>query len=145
MAPNAFRILLALVALYAFLVGRRDERHVGMILVVGVIATHLAWSPVSHRFAGLETGVMAVDTVVFVGFLWVALRSERFWPLWIAGLQLTTILGHLMKAADAGLFSRAYGAALMFWGYPIVIILAVGTWRQHRRALRGTHAEAFAS
>ena len=71
--------------------------------------------------------------VVFLGFLWVALQSDRFWPLWIAGLQLTTILGHIVRAVDSGLFPRAYGAALMFWGYPIVLILAVGTWRSHRR------------
>jgi hypothetical protein len=133
MAPNLFRVLLALVALYAFWRGKRDERMIGIILVVGVIATHLAWSPVQERFAGLETEVMAVDGLVFVGFLWVALQSERFWPLWIAGLQLTTILGHFLKALDTSMFPRAYGAALMFWGYPIVLILAVGTWRSHRR------------
>jgi hypothetical protein len=46
----------------------------------------------------------------------------------------------LLKAADSELFSRAYGAALMFWAYPIVLILALGTWRGHRRALRGTGA-----
>jgi hypothetical protein len=114
MAPNLFRILLAIVALYVLFQGRRDERYVGTILVLGVIATHL---------------------VVFGGFLWVALRSERFWPLWIAGLQLTTILGHVLKAIDAHLFSRAYGAALVFWSYPIVLILAIGTWRSHRRRL----------
>jgi hypothetical protein len=137
MAPTVFRILLALVTLYAFLAGRRDERQVGVILVVGVIATHLAWSPVRQRFGELEIGVMSVDLVVFVGFLWVALKSERFWPLWIAGLQLTTIFGHFLKAIDTGLLSRAYGAALMFWGYPILIILAVGTWRQARRQESG--------
>jgi len=133
MAPTFFRILLAAVALYAFLRGSRDERIVGVVLVVGVVATHLAWTPVHERFAGLETGVMLVDIVVFLGFLWVALQSERFWPLWIAGLQLTTILGHALKAADTGLFSRAYGAALMFWGYPILLILAIVTWRGERR------------
>ena len=133
MAPTFFRVLLAIVAVYAFLRGSRDERIVGAILVVGVIATHFAWTPVSHRFAGLEAGVMAVDLIVFAGFLWVALRSNRFWPLWIAGLQLTTVLGHILKAVDTGLFSRAYGAALMFWGYPIVLILAIGTWRGVRR------------
>lgn len=136
MAPTVFRILLALVALYAFLAGRRDERYVGIILVVGVIATHLAWHPINHRFAGLETGVAAVDVLVFIGFLWVALQSARFWPLWIAGLQLTTIFGHMIKAVDTGLLSRAYAASLMFWGYPIVIILAVGTWRANRRNQR---------
>jgi hypothetical protein len=140
MAPTVFRILLAFVALYALLRGRRDERNVSIILVIGVIATHFAWTPVEDRFAGLETHVMAVDIIVFAGFLWVALRSDRFWPLWIAGLQLTTILGHLLKAADTGLFSRAYGAALMFWAYPIVLILAIGTWRGQRRAMRGSGA-----
>jgi hypothetical protein len=133
MAPNLFRILLALVALYALLRGRRDERRVGLILVVGVIATHLVISPEQHRFTDLETAVLAVDLAVFAGFLWVALRSERFWPLWIAGLQLTTLFGHALKAFDAGLFSWAYGAALAFWGYPIVLILAIGTWRAQRR------------
>jgi hypothetical protein len=136
MAPNLFRLLLVLVAAYAFLRGSRDERQVGIVLVTGVIATTLALSPVAHRYNGLEATVMFVDLAVFAGFLWVALRSERFWPLWIAGLQLTTIIGHLLKAVDIHLFARAYGAALSFWGYPIVLILAIGTWRGTNRARR---------
>ena len=143
MAPNFFRVLLALVAVYAFLRGSRDERQIGVVLVVGVVATTLVLSPVAHRFSGLESSVMYVDIIVFFGFLWVALRSERFWPLWVAGLQLTTILGHLLKAVDVHLFSRAYGAALMFWGYPIVLILAIGTWRGRRRAHRESHGAPF--
>jgi len=136
MAPVFFRILLAFVALYVLLRGRRDEREVGIVLVLGVIATHLLISPLKSRFASVETHVFIVDLIVFLGFLWVALRSERFWPLWIAGLQLTTILGHILKVVDVHLFSKAYGAALVFWSYPIVLILAVGTWRSHRRFTR---------
>src|SRR5690348_349103 len=100
MAPVFFRILLAFVAVYVLLKGRRDEREVGIVLVLGVIATHLLISPLKSRFASVETHVFIVDVVVFLGFLWVALRSERFWPLWIAGLQLTTILGHILKVVD---------------------------------------------
>jgi len=136
MAPNLFRFLLVLVAAYAFLRGSRDERQVGLVLVTGVVATTLVLSPIANRYNGLETSVMLVDVAVFAGFLWVALRSERFWPLWIAGLQLTTIIGHVLKAVDIHLFARAYGAALSFWGYPIVLILAIGTWRATRRARR---------
>jgi hypothetical protein len=144
MAPNAFRILLALVALYAFMRGSRDERQVGFVCVAGALITHFVWSPLNQRFANVETGVMVVDLAVFAGFLWVALRSERFWPLWVAGLQLTTILGHIMKAVDTELFGRAYGAALMIWSYPIVLILAIGTWRRDKRQPRN-EVEAVAS
>jgi hypothetical protein len=136
MAPTFFRILLAVVALYVLWKGGRDERDVGIVLVLGVIATHLVISPLKTRFASVETHVFVVDMVVFIGFLWVALRSDRFWPLWIAGLQLTAILGHVLKAVDVHLFSRAYGAAMVFWSYPIVLILALGTWRNHRRHIR---------
>lgn len=136
MAPNLFRVLLVLVALYALLRGKRDERQVGLIFVIGVIATELVLPPARERFASVETRLMIVDLAVFAGFLWVALRSERFWPLWMAGLQLTAILGHVLKAIDVELFARAYAAALVFWAYPMLLILAVGTWRNERRTRR---------
>jgi hypothetical protein len=136
MAPNLFRVLLALVALYALLRGHRDERQAVAILVIGVIATELVLPPVRERFGTIEIKLMLVDLAVFCGFLWVALRSERFWPLWVAGLQLTSILGHILKAVDSDLFSRAYAAALVFWFYPMLLILAIGTWRSHKRGKR---------
>ena len=34
-------------------------------------------------------------------------------------------------------------AALRFWGYPILIILVVGTWRQHRRLLKEEAKDAL--
>ena len=137
MAPNLFRILLVLVALYALVRGQRDERQVGLIFVVGVIATELVLPAPALRFASVETRLLLVDLAVFLGFTWVALRSERFWPLWIAGLQLTAIFGHVLKAVEVNLFSRAYAAALVFWAYPMLLILAIGTWRGQRRRANG--------
>jgi hypothetical protein len=140
MAPTLFRILLALVAFYALTRGGRDERQVGIILVVGVMATNLLISPLHQRFSGVESSVMIVDFLVFLGFVWVALKSDRFWPLWVAGLQLTTMLGHFLKAINTGLLSQAYGAAMIFWVYPMLLILAAGTWRSARRHERRRQA-----
>jgi cyanate permease len=142
MAPNLFRILLAIVALYALLRGQRDERHVSLVMIVGIVASELVLPPIRERYEGLETNLMMVDLAVFAGFLWVALRSERFWPLWIAGLQLTAILGHVLKVVDVQLFARAYAAALFFWAWPMVLILAAGTWRSHRRTQREEESAA---
>lgn len=129
-----FRVALLLVAGYAFLRGTRDEKLVAAICIVGAFVSHEVASPLSERYLGLETPILIVDALMFAAFVAIALRSSRFWPLWIAGLQLTTILGHLLKAAGGDLVSRAYGVALGFWAYPILIILAVGTWRSSSRA-----------
>ena len=78
---------------------------------------------------------MSVDVVTLAAFTALALRSSRFWPMWIAGLQLTTDIAHLMKAVDPTLFPQVYAAAAQIWSYPILLILAVGTWRSHQRRL----------
>ena len=120
---------------YALWRGDRDSRVVALICLAAVALTQILLTPVSERYASVEVGVVLVDLVTLVGFTAIALVSQRFWPLWVAGFQLTTLVGHLLKAIDWSLLPRAYGAALTFWSYPILLILAIGTWRSHRRRM----------
>jgi hypothetical protein len=136
--PFIFGPLLLAVCIYALWRGGADERVVALTCLAGTAATMLVISPLRQRYTGVEEGLLLVDLAVLAGFITVALRSKRFWPLWIAGLQLTTSIGHVLKGIDQDLLPRAYGAALQFWSYPIVIILAVGTYRRHRKQLRAT-------
>jgi hypothetical protein len=136
--PLVFAPLLVAVCVYAWLRGGPDERMAAAICFAGTAATMFAISPLRQRYAGVEEGLMLVDLAVLAGFITVALRSKRFWPLWIAGLQLTTSIGHMLKGVDQDLLPRAYGAALQFWGYPILLILAIGTYRSHQRLRRST-------
>jgi hypothetical protein len=131
--PFVFIPLLLAVCVYAWWRGGSDERIVAAACLAGTAATLLVISPLRLRYSGVEEGLFLVDLAVLVGFVAVALRSKRFWPLWVAGLQLTTSLGHILKGVDQDLLPRAYGAALQFWSYPILLILAVGTFRAHRR------------
>ena len=136
LGASIFIPLLFAVCVYAWLRGGGDERIVAATCLAGTAATLLVISPLRQRYSGVEGGLMLVDLVVLAGFVTVALRSKRFWPLWVAGLQLTTSLGHILKGVDQDLLPRAYGAALQFWSYPILIILAAGTFRTHRRLNR---------
>jgi hypothetical protein len=65
--------------------------------------------------------------------VWLALRSDRFWPLWVAGLQLTSSLGQILKIVQPDLLAMVYAASLASWSYVILLIIAVGTWRGRRR------------
>lgn len=133
LGASIFIPILFSVCLYALWRGGPDERIVAVTCLAGTVATLLAISPLHGRYSGVEQGLMLVDLAVLAGFILVALRSDRFWPLWVAGLQLTTSIGHLLKGIDQELLPRAYGAALQFWSYPILVILVVGTYRRHRR------------
>jgi hypothetical protein len=133
LGASIFIPILFAVCLYAWWRGGPDERIVAATCLAGTAATLVAVSPLHQRYVGVEEGLLIVDLAVLAGFVLVALRSKRFWPLWVAGLQLTTSLGHILKGVDQDLLPRAYGAALQFWSYPILIILAAGTYRRHQR------------
>jgi hypothetical protein len=119
---------------YALFRGNTDARIVGAVFLIGNFVTYALRSPFAESYSSVETGIFVVDVIAFLAFTYAALISERFWPLWVSGLQLTTNLGHVMKAVDLHLMPLAYAAALRFWSYPILIILAVGVWRSQRRA-----------
>ncbi len=134
--PIIYHALLIAVCAYAYLHGRRDERFAATICIVATLATRLVVSPVASRYSGVESGVFLVDLLTLAGFTFIALRTDRFWPLWVAGLQLTTMVAHGLKAIEINLVPQAYAAAARFWVYPIFLIIIVGTWRSHQRAPR---------
>jgi hypothetical protein len=143
LSPFVYHLLLLLVSAYAFLRGRADERIAAAICIAATIATRLVVSPTAVRYSGLEVGVLLVDFLALAGFVFIALRTDRFWPLWVAGLQLTTLVAHLLKAIQFELMPYAYATAARFWVYPIFLIIVIGTWRSHQRS-RGEHQASTA-
>lgn len=140
-----FWALLLLTCGYALWRGRSDERIVASVCLLASLATRFAISPLQDRYASVETGLMVIDALVLLVFVLIALRSQRFWPLWIAGLQLTNSISHVMKLVDLDLIPRVYGAAAALWSYPILLILAIGTWRGHQRSRAESAAATYPS
>ena len=130
-----FWAILLLACGYALWRGRSDERVVATACLLASLATRFAVSPLQVRYASIESGLLMIDLLLLLVFIWIALRSDRFWPLWVAGLQLTNSFSHLMKLVDFELLPRAYGAAAALWSYPILAVLAIGTWRSHQRGV----------
>ena len=127
--------LLAISCGYALVRGRKYERLAAVICVAASVISVLLREPLYDRYVGVEAGDLLVDLGVLGAFVAIALQSDRFWPLWVAGLQLTTSFSHFLRAIDASLIPQAYAAAERFWSYPILIILLVGAWRGRRRLM----------
>jgi len=133
LSPLAYYAILFAVCAYAFLRGRADERLAAATCIAATFATNIVYNP-AGSFSGVEVGVLIVDALALLGFTFIALRTDRFWPLWVAGLQLTTMVAHVLKAIQLDLLPHAYAAAARFWVYPIFLIIVVGTWRSQHRA-----------
>ena len=121
------------VSAYAFARGQLDERLAVTICIAATIGTILVHSPLSVRFSSVEVGVLIVDVIALLAFTAIALRTDRFWPLWVAGLQLTTTMAHFLKAVDLQMMPQVYAAAARCGVSPIFLIIVVGTWRSNRR------------
>lgn len=133
MTKFLFWTLLALVCVAAALRGRRDERLAALVCLGATLLSILVRAPWRQSYSGIEFGVLSVDVATLMVFVAVALRSPRFWPLWIAGLQLSTLLAHFFKAVDFDLIPRAYAVAERFWSYPILLIILVAALRSQWR------------
>lgn len=131
-----YYVLLVLCWIYALLKGGLPERIGATILAIGSTLTVAALSSLAIRFGTVEIGVFLVDVATLAAFLVLALRAERYWPLWLTALQIIGIGGHALKLAEPGAIREAYAFALAFWSYPMLALIALGTWRHQRRVAR---------
>lgn len=109
--------------------GGRDERMAALGFVLATLVSTIANQ--SH-YMHVETGVLVTDFGLLAGLMWLALRSDRFWPMWAAAFQLVGTTVHVASMAENGDYAWAYAVGLIFWSYPVMIALAAGTWLEGR-------------
>lgn len=140
-----FWIVLFATCGYALWRGSKYERIAAVVFITATFLSLFMHSPLQGRYGAIEASDLIVDSAVLVAVMAIALASDRFWPLWAAGLQLVDSMSHVMKAIDADLVPKVYGAAERFWSYPILLILLIGAWRQHQRRARAERETASAA
>jgi len=126
-------LLLDFCWLYALLQGGPPERLGASVLALGSAVTVAALSSPALVYVSVESGVFVVDIACALAFVALALWANRYWPLWIAGLQLLGVSAHAVKLAYPDVIARAYAFVTVFWSYPMLLILAIGTYRHQQR------------
>lgn len=122
--------------------GGRDERLAMSAVVIGWLLTLVA---IHFRFARTEWGILAVDIMMLTTFVWIALRSSRYWPIFTAAFQLLAVMTHVASILDQRVEHWTYITAQIIWGYLVVIAVGHGAWtaRAHQ-APRGEATVAAA-
>lgn len=131
----AFFLLLFGTCGYAIARGGRPEQLAGCALLLAATTTLLINLPRTVYFRDLETEVLLVDAALLAALVAIAMRANRFWPLWMTAMHAGTLAVHLAKAANPSLVWPVYSFAASASSIPIQILLLWGTMR-HRRRLR---------
>ena len=124
--------LLLIVLFAAFRQGDRETRGAALVCLCATLLSVVLVTPYAAGLKQVETWVALVDIGVLLAFVSIAVRSDRCWPLWVSGLQLTTVLAHALRVLQPQLVDLAYAAAMRFWSYPILLILVVAALRTRR-------------
>lgn len=127
--------LLVTCCLYALARGGTPERVAVGILLSAVAASALIPSMGSHRFLQLELGMLAVDSCLFLSVSALALKAQRYWPMWLAAVKLNTVITHVLNMSPA-LMPWSYAIANAAWSYPSPLLIAIGAVRHRQRLKR---------
>ncbi len=135
MSKSIYLILLVSCCLYALARGGTPERTAVGILVSAVVASAFTPPTGAHRFFQLEMGMLTVDTCLFLAMTALALKAQRYWPMWLAAVKLNTVMTHLLILSPS-LMPWSYAVANAAWSYPSPLLIAIGAVRHRQRLKR---------
>jgi hypothetical protein len=132
-----YNLLLASCLVYALLRGGSPEKIGAAMMAVGSVTTIVVLSFVGVSITSVEYGVLLIDSVFLVALSALAIRADRYWPLWVTALQLLTVAAHVAKLIEPNMIFQAYIFLMVVWSYPQILLIALGTWR-HQKRLRAS-------
>ena len=121
---------------YAAWRGGLPERAVGALLLVAAILSSAIPLTTWHEYVALNRGLLLIDATLLAILMLVAVRANRYWPMWLAALQLVAIGVHGVRAYDPHILPIVYARIVGEIAYPMLALLVIGTVRHHSRALR---------
>jgi hypothetical protein len=132
--------LLLFVTLFASKKGGKPERHVTTVLLGMFVASTIhgfvvgSWTDYSE----IPWSRISLDFFGFILLLGIALKADRWWPLWVASVQLLSVLAHVLRVIDAALPPLVY-AVLEQWPFWIAIMITgLGTYLHARKHATGS-------
>ncbi len=125
---------LALCSAYVWARGGAAEKAAMMLQVCAfVVGLALPRLPALYARTTVSWGFFTVDLILLAALAALAIASRRYWPIWLAALQAATVVAHTAKALYPEMLPIGYGFQIRFWGYGMLLLTAVGTWRHVRR------------
>lgn len=131
-------LLICVVFIAACRTGGRPERYVASFYFAMLLVTAAtAFGGGAERdvnYQGLHAIRFACDCFCFIGVLYVALRYDRWWTLWVGSVQFIAVMAHLLRAFALPMPPIAYAVMERWPVWMAVLITGLGTYLHHKRS-----------
>lgn len=130
-----FWLLASLSCGFVWLHGQAEGRKAVGLFVIATLLTWIAQA-MDTQWRQTHWPLLAVDAAYLVAVYIFALRSDRYWPLWITAFQLLTVATHLATIIAPDYLPRIYSAIATFWVVPLLLSMVAGVYLDHREFRR---------
>jgi len=132
-----FGLVYAIILLSAvtFIVARGgwEERLAVITMLIVGYGTYRIFAYEGHQFDTFSPLLAVNESMLLFVSLLLAYRSNRFWPLLFAALEIAVFLSLLAPLFGRNLVSYAMGVAQGLWAYPQLLILTLAVTRARNR------------
>jgi hypothetical protein len=115
--------------------GRWPERIGAMAMIIAWIASAALHD--ASQLRGPQSVIMAIDIMLFLVLLAIALKSDRWWPMWACAFHGLSVVLALAMLADPRVWSRAGFIASGVFSYLTMLALFLGALARKPRAEAG--------
>lgn len=120
-----YLIALLVTCIYLALYGGRTGRWLAAIQLAMAVASAIL-SSTAASFVVLQPRMLALDIVSLGLKLTVAFASNRRWPIWVAALQLNTVLAEAAILVSPAFRNEFYYAMATIWAIPALLVMSLG-------------------
>jgi hypothetical protein len=119
---------------YAVAAGAKDGRW-ACALLIGASVLSIPAAHIGHRWNQTEYAILVVDAVLLLGLIALMLKSDRFFPIWMAGFQLASVATHFSTIIVPGFTPGVYRGLESVWALPITLSMVLGIFLDRRVSL----------
>jgi hypothetical protein len=122
--------------MYAAWCGGKDGRWFAFFYLTACLLTLCAtW--INFDWSSVNWLTFAIDFGLWLGLAWLAMRSRRFWPIWVVGMHYITVTAHLASFFHGSAPVRAYFILATMTSLPKLLIVCVGIHMDRRLVAQG--------
>lgn len=124
--------------LAAFRLGAAPEKIIASLFLGSATLSRIYFWAVEQQpnLDSIDYGYLALDIVLTVVMVTVALRANRMYTLWMAGFQIIAVMAHFARGLSDSISAIAYVIMVVGPSYFQIIILGFGIWLHARRVRR---------